>query len=76
MKPPLCLSRGQVSGGMKMTKYVHCTVVETHVCERMPSENAETPDADPYPQSRNLNNAYQMRSNCHSYGLTTVDFRA
>ncbi|RKY10022.1 MAG: hypothetical protein DRP56_01800 [Planctomycetota bacterium] len=75
-KTPLCLSGGQISGGMKMAKYVHCTVVETRVCGRIPSNDTEAPDADPYPQSRNLNNAYQMQSNCYFHSPTTLDFRA
>jgi hypothetical protein len=75
-KRPLCLSGAQISGGMKMTKYVHCTVVETRVGGQMTSEDAETPEGGPCPQSKNLKNAYQMRMNCYFHKPTTLDFRA
>ena len=74
-KPPPCIAGGQVSGGMKMAKYVHCTVVETRVCGGVPSEDAETPDGDPYPRSGITNNAYQIRPSCF-HNPTTMDFRA
>jgi hypothetical protein len=67
--------RGQVSGGMKMIKYVHCIVVETRVCERIQSEDTETLDGEPYPRHGIPNNTYQMQSNCHFQKSTTMNFR-
>ena len=69
-------AKAQQSGGMKMVKYVHCTVVKTRVCGQMSSEDAEPSEANPNPQREHLKNAYQMRVNCYSYGPATLDFRA
>jgi len=75
-KSGFCLPKAQLSGGMKMVKYVHCTVVETRACGQMSSEGAEPSEADPNPRRKHLKNAYQMRVNCYFYGPATLDFRA
>ena len=67
--------KGPSIGGMKMVKYVHCTVVETRVCGRVQSEKTETLDSKPYPQPGIPNNAYQMRPNC-DHKPTAIDYRA
>jgi len=61
---------------MKMTKYVHCTVVETRVGGRMTSEDVETLDGDPCPQHNNLKKAYQIQAARCVNGPSIVDFRA
>jgi hypothetical protein len=74
MKNGLRISWGHILGGMKMTKYVHCTVVETRVDGKIMNENPETPE--PCPQSKRLRNAYQIRVNGHFHNPATLDFRA
>ena len=75
MKNRLRLFSGPLlSGGMKMTKYVHCTVVETRVGGQI-IEDPETSDGDPYPRCKIQNNAYQMRPSCY-HNPTIIDFRA
>ncbi|MHC4291136.1 MAG: hypothetical protein ACYTEU_04475 [Planctomycetota bacterium] len=58
-----------------MTKYVHCTVVETRVCGRIQTEKTETLDSAPCPRRGIPNNAYQMRPSYY-HSPTTLDFRA
>ncbi|OQY06008.1 MAG: hypothetical protein B6I25_04805 [Planctomycetales bacterium 4572_13] len=64
------------SGGMKMTKYVHCTVVETRVYGWVRSENAKASEAEPNPRREHLRNTYQMRPTCYFHSPAMMDFRA